>query len=103
MRHKSKLKTYSLDEIKDSVIGKRGTYSRERYEKKLQMEIVRDYNKMLHKKINLTQEVLGKLVGVQKAQISKMQNYPKSEGFDTISNVFSALNAELVFDIKMKD
>jgi len=69
----------------------------------LQMEIVRDYNKMLHKKRNLTQEKLGKLVGVQKAQISKMQNYPKSERFDTISNVFSALNAELVFDIKMKD
>ncbi|MEY2596381.1 MAG: hypothetical protein RI965_1653, partial [Bacteroidota bacterium] len=51
----------------------------------------------------LTQEQLGKLVGVQKAQISKLENSPKSARFDTILNVFDALNAEIVFDIKIKN
>ena len=103
MKKNSKLKMFTLEQLIDKHIGKRGTPSRERYEKKLQMEILRDHIKMLRKKRNLTQEQLGKLVGVQKAQISKLENSPKSARFDTIINVFNALNAEILFDIKIKD
>lgn len=102
MKKKSSLKIYTLEEVKDEIIGKRGTPVRERYEKKLQMELLRDHIKMLRKKRNLTQEQLGKMVGVQKAQISKLENSPKSARFDTILNVFDALNAEIRFDIVMK-
>ena len=102
MRKKSSLKIYTLEEVKDEIIGKRGTPARERYEKKLQIELLRDHIKMLRKKRNLTQEQLGKLIGVQKAQISKLENSPKSARFDTILNVFDALNAEIRFDIVMK-
>jgi DNA-binding XRE family transcriptional regulator len=102
MKRNTKLKTYTLEQVIDKHIGKRGAPSRARFEKKLQMEIVRDYIKMLRKKRNLTQEQLGKLIGVQKAQISKLENSPRSARFDTIINVFSALDAELVFDIRVK-
>ena len=102
MKSKKQLKIYTLEEVLDRNIGKKGTPSRDRFERKVQMEILRDQIKMLRKKRNLTQEQLGKLVGVQKAQISKLENSPKSARFDTILNVFDALNAEIRFDIVMK-
>lgn len=103
MKRNTKLKIFTLEEVIDKHIGKKGTITRDRFERKLQMEIIRDYIKMLRKERKLTQEQLGKLVGVQKAQISKLENSPKSARFDTIINVFSALDAELVFDIKIKN
>ena len=102
MKSKKQLKIYTLEEVLDRNIGKKGTPSRDRFERKVQMEILRDQIKMLRKKRNLTQEQLGKLIGVQKAQISKLENSPKSARFDTILNVFDALNAEIRFDIVMK-
>jgi HTH-type transcriptional regulator/antitoxin HipB len=103
MKKKSNLKIYTLEEVKDEIIGRKGTAIRERYEKKLQIDILRDHIKMLRKKRNLTQEQLGKRIGVQKAQISKLENSPNSARFDTILNVFDALDAEIIFDIKIKD
>ena len=102
MKSKKQFKTYTLEEVLDKNIGKKGTPVRDRFERKVQMEILRDQIKMLRKKRNLTQEQLGKLIGVQKAQISKLENSPKSARFDTILNVFDALNAEIRFDIVMK-
>ncbi|MEY2596348.1 MAG: hypothetical protein RI965_1620, partial [Bacteroidota bacterium] len=92
MKRNNKLKIYTLEEVVDKHIGRKGTPNRDRFERKLQMEIIRDYIKMLRKERKLTQEQLGKLVGVQKAQISKLENSPKSARFDTILNVFDALN-----------
>ena len=103
MKKKTKLKVYSLDEVLDNQIGKKGTPSRNRFDRKVQLEILRDQIKMLRKKRNLTQEQLGKKIGVQKAQISKLENSPNSARFDTILNVFDALNAEIIFDIKVKN
>ena len=103
MKKKTKLKVYSLDEVLDNQIGKKGTPSRNRFDRKVQLEILRDQIKMLRKKRNLTQEQLGKRIGVQKAQISKLENSPKSARFDTILNVFDALDAEIIFDIKVKN
>lgn len=34
------IKTYSLDEVKDRFIGKTGTAKRDRFEYKLQMEVI---------------------------------------------------------------
>lgn len=102
MKSKKQFKIYSFEEVLDKNIGKKGTPARNRFERKVQMEILRDQIKMLRKKRNLTQEQLGKLIGVQKAQISKLENSPKSARFDTILNVFDALNAEIRFDIVMK-
>lgn len=103
MKKKTKLKVYSLDEVLDKQIGKKGTPARNRFDRKVQLEILRDQIKMLRKKRNLTQEQLGKRIGVQKAQISKLENSPNSARFDTILNVFEALDAEIIFDIKVKN
>lgn len=102
MKKKTTLKVYSFNEVKDKLLGKRGVPKREQYERKLQIDLLRECIKMLRKKRNLTQEQLGKLIGVQKAQISKLENSPKSARFDTILNVFDALDAEIIFNIKVK-
>ena len=75
---KTSLKTYTLSEMKDTYIGKRGTKAREQYEYELSMELVSQMIKKVRQDRNLTQEQLGKLVGVQKAQISKLESSANS-------------------------
>jgi HTH-type transcriptional regulator / antitoxin HipB len=52
---------------------------------------------------NLTQEELGKLVGVQKAQISKLESSTNSATIDTVIRVFKALKADINFNVKIED
>ncbi|MBW0160329.1 MAG: helix-turn-helix transcriptional regulator [Sediminibacterium sp. Gen4] len=96
---KTSLKTYTLSEMKDTYIGKRGTKAREQYEYELSMELVSQMIKKVRQDRNLTQEQLGKLVGVQKAQISKLESSANSATLDTIIKVFKALQAKIQFTV----
>lgn len=96
---KTSLKTYTLSEMKDTYIGKRGTKAREQYEYELNMELVSQMIKKVRQERNLTQEELGKLVGVQKAQISKLESSANSATLDTIIKVFKALQANIQFTV----
>ena len=49
----------------------------------------------------MTQAELGELVGVKKAQISKIENSLTDARFETILKVFRALNAKVNFSIKV--
>jgi DNA-binding XRE family transcriptional regulator len=94
-----KNKTYSLDELTDEYIGKRGTPQREKFEFELKMDILGEMIKRARKEQNLTQEQLGQLIGVQKAQISKIENNAKDVRFSTILRVFEALKAKVKMTI----
>ncbi len=48
-----------------------------------------------------TQEQLGELVGVKKAQISKIENSLTDARFETIIKVFKALNAKVNFNVEL--
>lgn len=95
------MKTYSFDEVKDKYLGKRGTEKREQYEYELRMDLIGEAIKKARKERDLTQEQLGKLVGVQKAQISKIENHLTDARFDTILKVFKALNAKINFQVEL--
>ena len=95
------MKTYSLDELTDKHIGKRGTDKREAFEYELRLDLVGEAIKSARKERNLTQEELGQLVGVQKAQISKLENSLTDARFETIIKVFKALNAKINFNIEL--
>jgi transcriptional regulator with XRE-family HTH domain len=56
--------------------------------------------KQLRKERNLTQEQLGELVGVQRAQISKMENNTGNVTISTLMKIFGALNAKVTFEIE---
>ncbi|MEI2420507.1 helix-turn-helix transcriptional regulator, partial [Arthrospira platensis SPKY2] len=55
------------------------------------------------KERNLTQEQLGELVGVKKAQISKIENSATDARFSTILKVFEVLGAKVKFDVELND
>lgn len=96
-----RLKTFSLDEITDKHIGKRGTSKREAFENKLQLDLLGEAIKQARYERNLTQEDLGRLVGVQKAQISKLENSLPDARFETIIKVFKALNVKINFNVEL--
>ena len=98
-----KTKSYTLDEMKDKFIGKKGNPVREKYEYELRMDLVGQMIKTTRKERNLTQEQLGQLLGVQKAQISKLENSANSASIDTILKVFQALKAEISFQVKLEN
>lgn len=97
------LKTYTLAEMKDRYIGKVGTKERDDYEYELRMDVLGKMIKAARQEQNLTQEELGKLIGVRKAQISKLENSANSATIDTIVKVFKALKAEINFNVKLEN
>jgi DNA-binding XRE family transcriptional regulator len=103
MATKNRIRTYSLSEMKDEFIGKVGTKKRDDYEYELNMEVLSYMIKKARQERNLTQEQLGELVGVQKAQISKLESSANSATIDTILKVFKALKAEISFNVKIEN
>jgi DNA-binding XRE family transcriptional regulator len=97
------MKTYSLAEMKDKYIGEVGTAERDEYEYELRMDLLGKMIKSARQQRSLTQEELGQLVGVQKAQISKLERSANSATVDTINKVFQALQAEINFNVKRED
>ncbi len=98
-----KIKSYSLAEMKDKYIGEIGSTERDEYEYELSMDVLGKMIKSARQERHLTQEELGKLVGVQKAQISKLERSANSATIDTILKVFKALKAEINFNVKLED
>jgi len=68
------MKTYTIDEVQDQLIGKIGTPDRDKFEYELQIDLIGQAIKKTRQERNLTQEELGKLIGVQKSQISNLEN-----------------------------
>jgi HTH-type transcriptional regulator / antitoxin HipB len=94
------LKVYTLDEAKDKLIGKRGTDEREEYEMELSVDVLSDTIKRLRLKRDMTQTQLGNLVGVQKAQISRLENNPQNITLGTALKVFTALKTKVRFVVQ---
>ena len=97
------MKTYTLEEVTDQYIGKRGTPKRELFEQELRLELLGDAIKKARKAKHLTQEQLGELVGVQKSQIAKIENSTTDARFSTLLRVFDALKAKVNFTVELED
>jgi len=95
------MKTYSLEELTDKYIGKKGTKKRDKFENELRLDLLGQSIKQARQERKLTQEELGKLVGVKKAQISKIENSTTDARFTTILKVFDALGAKVNFNVEM--
>lgn len=97
------IKTYTLAKMKDKYLGQVGTAERDEYEYELRMDILGKMIKITRQERRMTQEELGNLVGVKKAQISKLESSANSATIDTILKVFKALKAEINFNVKLED
>ena len=91
------MKTYTFDEVKDELLGKVGTSERDEHERKVadavnafrRGEVVRE--RRLDQ--NLTQEELGKRMGVKKSQVSKLER-GDDMSLRSMRRVFRALGVE---------
>lgn len=95
------MKRYTLAEAEDKLIGLKGTRERDQYEVELKLELIGDMIKKARKERHLTQEQLGKLIGVKKAQISRLENSTGNVTMETILKVFNALEAKVSFNVRM--
>lgn len=95
------MRTYTLDEVQDKLIGKIGTPERDKFEYELQLDLIGEAIRQTRKERNLTQEELGKLIGVQKAQISRLESNTSNATIDTLMKVFSALQAKVKLQIEL--
>ena len=99
----NKFKTTSLDKMLDKHVGKTGTSRRDKFESELRVDLLGYAIKQARQELNLTQEQLGELVGVQKAQISKIENSAKSARLETILKVFEAMGATVNFNVQINN
>lgn len=99
----NKRKITPLSQLKDKYIGKEGSEKREKYELELKLDLLGEMIKATRKERNLTQEALGKLVGVQKAQISKLENGSTNVTIATILKIFDALKTKVKLQIEVSD
>ena len=95
------MKTYTLEQVQDKLIGKIGTTGRDIFEYELQMDLIGKAIKQTRQERHLTQEELGKLIGVQKAQISRLENNASNVTMDTLIKVFTALNAKIKLQVEL--
>lgn len=95
------LEMFTLDQIKDEFIGEIGTEKRTHYEQELQFAVLGEMIRTVRLERNLTQEQLGELIGVQRAQISKLENNVTNVTLETILKVFGALKAKVNFNVEL--
>ena len=88
------MKLYSLEEVKDEVLGKIGTPVRDEHERRVEAALhayrIGEAIKKARIEQNLTQEELGERIGVKCAQISRLEK-GYSISIPTMSRVFKAL------------
>ena len=84
--------------MRDRLLGERGSPDREAYEFELSLELLAEKIKALRKERKLTQRELGSLIGVGKAQISKLEGNTATLTVATFLNIMRALGTS----VKMK-
>lgn len=86
-------KIYTHTQVLDNLVGTTGTPARDAYDLNIELFKVGQAIKEIREKRNLTQEDLGNLIGVKKAQISRIEN-GKNLTIATILKVFRALDID---------
>lgn len=93
------------DQVLDRYIGKKGTRDRDEYEFELKTDLLGDMIRQIRRERKMTQTQLGEMIGVQKAQISKLERSAGNVTISTILKVFKALKTgvKIKFDIQEEE
>jgi len=103
MEKSENFKIFTLEQAKDKHLGKIGSEKRDKYEYELRLDILGEMIKLARKERKLTQSELGKLIGVQKSQISRIERNTKNVTLETVLRVFKALKAKVNFNVELLD
>lgn len=88
------------EEVLGRIIGEAGTPEQIAFENELKAEILAHRFKELRKKKNLTQEQLAEKTGIEKGQISRIENGKYNLTLATINKIASALGAKVNFELQ---
>ena len=86
------MKVYTHEEMLDKVVGEKGTPARNKFERKMDDFLIGEAIKRIREANNLTKEQLGERMGVQLAQIYKIES-GKSITYSTIVRALKAMGA----------
>ena len=92
------MKTYKIEEVEDILLGTRGTTQREYYEQELDEFYIGEAIRQARLSKNLTQEELGARIGVQRAQISRIEK-GKNITLANISRLMEAMEIQATLSI----
>jgi len=92
----------SLDRLKDGLFGKPGTQERDIYEAELKEEILGDVIRHVRKLKRLSQEELGSLVGVGKAQISRIEKNYNNVTMANFLKILHAINVKVRLSVELE-
>jgi DNA-binding XRE family transcriptional regulator len=95
------MKTTNHDELLDEIIGNQGTTNREIFESELKAEILACKFKELRKQKKLTQSQLAEKLGMEKGQISRIENGKFNLTLTTINKIASELDIRVNFSFQM--
>ncbi len=96
------MKLTSIDKLTDEIVGKKGTPERDIFEYDLQMDVIGTMIRDARIKRKMTQGDLGKILGVQKSQISKLENNTKDFRIGTILRALEALGAKVKLSVELE-
>lgn len=92
------MKFYKESEATNIVIGAKGTPARMAYDAEVEGFLIGEAIRQARQSKNLTQEQLGEMIGVKKAQISKIEN-GHNITFRTITRLFKAMEINVSLDM----
>lgn len=92
------MRFYTEEEALDRVLGPKGTPERDNYEAEMNAFLMGEAIKRARLSKNLTQEQLGEMIGVKRAQVSRIEK-GHNLTFATISKVFRAMGITASFDM----
>jgi DNA-binding XRE family transcriptional regulator len=94
------MKTTTHDDLLDEIAGKQGTSDREIFESELKAEILAYKFKELRKQKKLTQGQLAEKLGVDKGQISRIENGKFNLTLATINKMATELGVRIDFSFQ---
>lgn len=92
------MKLYDIEKAEDILLGEKGSKVREEYEAELEQFYIGEAIKKVRMSKNLTQEELGARVGVQRAQISRIEK-GQNITLANMSKLFKAMDVEVKIEI----
>ncbi|MDM1529834.1 helix-turn-helix domain-containing protein [Myroides odoratimimus] len=97
------MKTFSLDQIIDEHIGKKGTKERELFEARVEIGRLGVKVYELRKAKGLTKKELAHLAGVSKAQVKRMESDTVDVKIGVLLKVFNSLGMTMNFSIDSRN
>ncbi|MFV0345356.1 MAG: helix-turn-helix domain-containing protein [Bacteroidales bacterium] len=93
------MKTIPFEKLENEFYGEIGTPKRDAYEAELQVELLALKLREERKRKKITQEELGKKIGVKKSYISSIENAKRNVSIEVLTRIAHALGVGIDYTL----